>query len=121
MTKKELKELIDLPMNDFGNAMRLQGFFGKRWQYLPRYKVWMYWDGCRWKGQRTKDIHYEAEAAFRNLAWDINRLPEPKEEWEREYRTEVYFWLTLSQEPVRVKNAVKLYRDMQLAEEAIME
>ena len=121
MTKKELKELIDLPLNDFGNALRLQAIFGKRWQYLPRFKCWMFWDQCRWKGQRTKDIQYEAEAAFRHLAQDIYDMPLPKEEWEQEHITDAILWLTLSQHSTRVKNAVKLYRDMQLAEEAVRE
>ena len=121
MTKKLLKELMNLPLTDMGNALRLQAIFGKRWVYLPSFKCWMYWDGCRWKGQRAKDIHYEAEDAFRHLAQAIYDLPKAKEEWEEEYKTEVFFWLTLSQEPVRVKNAVKLYRDMELEEEMIRE
>ena len=112
MTKKELKELMDLPLTDFGNALRLQSVFGKSW---------MHWDRCRWKGQRTKDICYETEAVFRHLAQDLYRMPMPKEEWEQECRTEAIFWLTLSQQPARVKNAVKLYRDMQLEEEMIRE
>ena len=121
MTKKELKELLHMPLTDMGNALRLQAIFGKRWVYLLRFKCWMYWDQCRWKGQRTKDICYEAEAAFRHLAQDIYRLPLPKEEWEREYRTNAIFWLTLSQQPTHVKNAVKFFRDMQLEEEAVRE
>ncbi len=58
-------------------------------------------------------------AAFRHLAQDIDRLPMPKAEWEREERTDTIFWLMLSQRPTHVKNAVKLYRDMQLAEESV--
>ena len=121
MTKKELRELIDLPLTDFGNALRLQAIFGKRWQYLPRFKCWMHWDQCRWKGQRTKDICYEAEAAFRHLAQDIYDMPEFKEEREEENRTDAILWLNFSQQPTRVKNAVRLYRDMQLAEEMVRE
>ena len=62
MTKKELKELMDLPLTDFGNAMRLQAIFGKRWVYLPRFKCWMYRDQYNWKGKRTRDICYVAHA-----------------------------------------------------------
>ena len=39
--------------------------------------------------------------------------------WEE--RTDTIFWLMLSQRPTHVQNAVKLYRDMQLAEEAVRE
>ena len=108
MTNKMLKELMDLPLTDFGNALRLQAIFGKRWVYLPRFKSWMYRDQYNWKGK-----------AFRHLAQDIDRLPMPRAEWEREERTDTIFWLMLSQRPTHVKNAVKMYRDMQLAEEAV--
>ena len=121
MTRKEIKELMKLPLTDMGNALRLQAIFGKRWVYLPRFKCWMYWNQYRWTGQRTKDICYEAEAAFRHLAEDIYELPDFKEDWEEEYRTEVFFWLMNSQQPARVKNAVKFFRDMQLEEEAVRE
>ena len=50
MTNKLLKELMDLPLTDFGNALRLQAIFGKRWVYLPRFKSWMYRDQYSWKG-----------------------------------------------------------------------
>ena len=43
----------------------------------------------------------------------------PRAEWEREERTDTIFWLMLSQWSTHVKNAVKLYRDMQLAEETV--
>ena len=121
MTNKLLKELMNLPLTDFGNALRLQAIFGKRWVYLPRFKSWMYRDLHSWKGQRTKDICYAANAAFRYLAQDIYEMPLPKEEWEREQRTQAIFWLILSQRPTSVRNAVKLYRDMQLEEEAVRE
>ena len=88
MTNKLLKELMDLPLTDFGNALRLQAIFGKRWVYLPRFKSWMYRDQYSWKGKRTRDICYAVTAAFRHLAQDIDRLPMPKAEWEREERTE---------------------------------
>lgn len=121
MTYKMLKELMNMPLTDYGNALRLQAVFGKRWVYLPRYRSWMYRDLHSWKGKRTKDICHAAETAFRHLAQDIYRMPLPKEEWEQEYRTEVMCWLTLSQRPTSVKNAVKLYRDMQLEEEMVRE
>ena len=119
MTNKLLKELMDLPLTDFGNALRLQAIFGNRWVYLPRFKCWMYRDQYNWKGKRTRDICYAVSAAFRHLAQDIDRLPMPRAEWEREERTDTIFWLMLSQRPTHVKNAVKMYRDMQLAEEAV--
>lgn len=121
MTKKEMKELMNLPLTDFGNALRLQTIFGKRWVYLPKFRSWMYRDPHSWQGKRTFDICCAAAEAFRQLAQEIYSLPLPKEEWERERRTEAICWLILSQRPTNVRNAVKLYRDMQLEEETIRE
>ena len=101
MTNKLLKELMDLPLTDFGNALRLQAIFGKRWVYLPRFKSWMYRDQYSWKGKRTRDICYAVTAAFRHLAQDIDRLPMPKAEWEREERTDTIFDMQLAEEAVR--------------------
>lgn len=121
MTKKLIKELMDYPLTDFGNALRLQTIFGKRWVYLPRYRSWMYRDPHSWQGKRTLDICYAAAEAFRHLAQKIYIMPLPKEEPELEHRTEAICWLILSQRTTNVRNAVKLYRDMQLEEEMVRE
>ena len=121
MTKKLIKELMEYPLTDFGNALRLQSLFGKRWVYLPRYRSWMYRDLHSWQGKRTFDICCAAAEAYRQLAQEIYSLPLPKEEWEREHRTEAICWLILSQRTTNVRNAVKLYRDMQLEEEMVRE
>ena len=121
MTKKEMKELMNLPLTDFGNALRLQTIFGKRWVYLPKFRSWMYRDLHSWQGKRTLDFCCAAAEAFRQLAQEIYRLPLPKEESELEHRTEAICWLILSQRTTNVRNAVKLYRYMQLEEEMIRE
>jgi len=59
MTSKLLKELMDLPLTDFGNAIRLQSIFGKRWVYLARFKSWMYRDQYSWKGKRNLFFKFE--------------------------------------------------------------
>ena len=121
MTKKELKELIELPMTNFGNALRLQYLFGKRWVYLPKYRYWVYRDTHSWKGKRTREVIYDACDAFRHLAQDIYRMSEPEEEWERDQIVRAIAWLTLSQCTARARHAVHLFRDMQMAEEMIRE
>ena len=121
MTKKGMKELMNLPLTDFGNALRLQTIFGKRWVYLPKFRSWMYRDLHSWQGKRTFDICSAAAEAFRQLAQEIYSLPLPKEEWEKEHRVRAISWLILSQRTTNVRNAVKLYRDMQLEEEMIRE
>lgn len=121
MTKKEMKELMNLPLTDFGNALRLQTIFGKRWVYLPKFRSWMYRDLHSWQGKRTFDICCAAAEAFRQLAQEIYSLPLPKEEWEKEHRVRAISWLILSQRTTNVRNAVKLYRDMQLEEEMVRE
>ena len=82
MTKKDLKELMNLPLTDFGNAQRLQILFGKRWVYLPKYRYWMYRDRYSWKGQTTVYAVCAAASAFRELAGEIYRMPVPKGLWE---------------------------------------
>ena len=121
MTKKELKELIDLPMTNFGNALHLQSLFGKRWVYLPKYRYWVYRDTHSWKGKRTRAVIYDACDAFRHLAQDLCRMPVPEDEWEQDQLVRAIAWLTLSQWTARARQAVNLFRDMQLAEEMIRE
>lgn len=121
MTKKELKELIDLPMTNFGNALRLQYLFGKRWVYLPKYRYWVYRDSHSWKGKRTVQVVYEASDAFRHLAEEIYRMPVPKEKYEQSRRVRIISWLLLSQRPTCARHALIMFRDMQLAEEAVRE
>ena len=121
MTKKLLKKLMNLPLTDFGNALRLQAIFGKRWVYLPRYRSWMYRDLHSWKGKTSLDMFYAATSALHKLAKEIYQMPLPKEEWEKSHRIHAISWLLLSQRPACIKHAVKLYRDMQLEEEAVRE
>ena len=40
MTNKLLKELMDLPLTDFGNALRLQAIFGKPYLVATRPHCW---------------------------------------------------------------------------------
>ena len=121
MTKKLLKELMDLPLTDLGNALRLQAIFGKRWVYLPKYRSWMYRDLHSWKGKSSLDIFYAASVAFHKLAKEIYQMPLPKEEWEKSHRIQAISWLMLSQRPTCAKHALNMYRDMQLEEAMIGE
>ena len=121
MTKKELKELMNLPMTDFGNALRLQTLFGKRWVYLPEYHYWMYRDKHSWKGKCTMQAIYAASDAFRHLAQEIYQMPVPDGEWERDHRVRAIARLTHSLRTTCAKHAVTLFRDMQLEEAMIRE
>ncbi len=121
MTNKLLKELMNLPLTDFGNALRLQAIFGKRWVYLPRFKSWMYRDLHSWKGKRTLDAIYAASRAFHELVQEIYCLPVPQEERERDRLERIIDWLLRSEGTSRVRHAVYMYRDMQLAEAAVRE
>ena len=121
MTKKDLIELMNLPLTDFGNALRLQTLFGKRWVYLPEYHYWMYRDKHSWTGRRTLYAIYAACDAFRNLAEEIYRMPVPKEKYEQSRRVCIISWLMHSQRPTCAKHALNLFRDMQLEEAMIRE
>ena len=121
MTKKELKELADLPLTDFGNALRLQSIFKGRWVYLPQYKYWMYRDLHSWTGRRTQEVFNEASEALRKLARSIYNLPIPRDEAEQSRRVRVITWLCLSQRVSHIRKAVQWYRNMQLAERQVEE
>ena len=121
MTKKDLKELMDLPMTDFGNALRLQVLFGKRWVYLPQFRYWMYREQHSWIGKRSVNAVHAASEAFRKLAKEIYRQPVPKEEYEQSRRVRLISWLMHSQRPTCAKHALTMFRDMQVAEIAVRE
>ena len=121
MTQKEIKELMNLPLTDFGNALRLQTLFGKRWVYLPQYRNWMYRDRYCWKGKSTLHAVCAASSAFRKLAKEIYCLPVPKEEREQDRRVRIISWLTRSQRTTCAKQAVMIFRDLQLAEGEVRE
>ena len=121
MTKKDLKELMNLPLTDFGNAQRLQILFGKRWVYLPKYRYWMYRDRYSWKGQTTVYAVCAAASAFRELAGEIYRMPVPKGLWEQSRRVRIISWLMQSSRPTCAKHALNIFRDLQLEEERIRE
>ena len=121
MTKKDLKELMNLPLTDFGNAQRLQILFGKRWVYLPKYRYWMYRDRYSWKGQCTVYAVCAAASAFRELAGEIYRMPVPKGLWEQSRRVRIISWLMQSSRPTCAKHALNIFRDLQLEEERIRE
>ena len=121
MTKKELKELMNLPMTDFGNAKRLQILFGKRWVYLPQYHYWMYRDRHCWTGKRSVYAVCAAASAFRELAEEIYRMPVPKGLWEQSHRVRIISWLMQSSRPTCAKHALNMFRDMQVEEGAVRE
>ena len=121
MTKKDLKELMNLPLTDFGNAQRLQILFGKRWVYLPKFRYWMYRDRYSWKGKTTVYAVCAAASAFRELAGEIYRMPVPKGLWEQSHRVRIISWLMQSCRPTCAKHALNIFRDLQLEEEQIRE
>ena len=113
MTEKQIAELIRLPRTDKGNGERLRRLFGRTWQYLPRYKTWMHWDGHCWEGRKTRDLLWAAAEAFQELALEIYRLPVPADDMsEQRLRLRVIHWLPKSQTDCRRRMAVKYFKAM---------
>ena len=104
MTKKELKELMSLPMTD-----------------LPQYHYWMYRDRHCWTGKRSVYAVCAAASAFRELAEEIYRMPVPKGLWEQSRRVRIISWLMQSSRPTCAKHALNMFRDMQVEEGAVKE
>ena len=75
MTEKQIIKLMKFPLTDQGNAERLRFIFGNKWKYLPRYKLWLHWNGHRWEGRRTVNLIWTAGEMFHELILAICRLP----------------------------------------------
>ena len=67
MTEKQIIKLMKFPLTDQGNAERLRFIFGNRWKYLPRYRLWLHWNGHRWEGRRTVNLIWTAGDMFHEL------------------------------------------------------
>ena len=119
MFKKQIIKLMNLPLNDYGNAERLKEMFGTRWVYLPRYKCWMYWDRYSWKGKATIEFRRAAAKAFLLLAKEIRCLPPAKDNYEQLHRTKVLEWLEASQFEARLKAVNAIFRGMCMDEQAV--
>ena len=112
MEEKLVMKLMELPLTDRGNAERLQLMFGRKWKYLPRYRIWMCREGRCWKGCKTQNMWDAAAEAFRRLAVEIYLLPVPEDEWEQDRRVRVLAWLTRSQLMYHAYLAVRYFREM---------
>ena len=67
MTEKQIMKLMKIPLTDQGNAERLRFIFGNKWKYLPRYRLWLHWNGHRWEGRRTVNLVWTAGDMFHEL------------------------------------------------------
>ena len=117
MNEKQIAKLMEFPQTDRGNAERLRFIFGSKWRYLPRYKVWLRWNGHRWEGRRTVNLLWTAGDTFRELILAIYRLPFPEDTFEQRHRLHVIEWLTRSQADCHRRMAVKYFREMVREEE----
>ena len=112
MTEKQIIKLMKFPLTDQGNAERLRFIFGNRWKYLPRYRLWLHWNGHRWEGRRTVNLIWTAGDMFHELILAICRLPFPEDFFEQRLRLHVIEWLTRSQAICHCEMAVKYFREM---------
>ena len=117
MTEKQIIRLMKFPQTDQGNAERLRYIFGNTWKYLPRYKVWLHWNGHRWEGRRTVNMIWTARESFHNLILEIHRLPFPEGYFEQRLCLHVIEWLTRSQKDCHCRMAVKYFKEMIQEEE----
>ena len=112
MTEKQIIKLMKFPLTDHGNAERLRFIFGNRWKYLPRYRLWLHWNGHRWEGRRTANLIWTAGDMFHELILAIYRLPFPEDFFEQRLRLHVIEWLTRSQAICHCERTVKYFREM---------
>lgn len=69
---KAIRAAIDaLPISDLGIAQRLILEHGHELQYVPEWKIWMIWDGRRWRRDTDGEIIRRAKRTVRGLAEEI--------------------------------------------------
>lgn len=60
-------DLLPYAHTDTGNGERLVRMFGLGIRYCPEWKVWLVWDGTRWKPDRSRQIRLCAKLTIREF------------------------------------------------------
>lgn len=61
------RSLATFPFTDYGNAERLVQLHGGEMLYVPAWKVWLLWDGKRWRPDDDGGAERRAKDAVRSL------------------------------------------------------
>ena len=78
------KTLLNYPFTDSGNAERLVLLFGDRIRYCRTYRVWLVWDGKRWKRDMDGELNRMAKEVARRLNTQALSIQDDEEQHEVE-------------------------------------
>jgi hypothetical protein len=62
------------PLTELGIARRLIAEHGHELRYLPLWRKWLVWDGCRWARDTTGEAHRRAKATVRRLLLSADEI-----------------------------------------------
>ncbi len=72
------KSSIQEKLTDLGNAERLIRKYGDRFQYVPEFKKWLLWDGCRWVTDTPSGVKPLAFKTVRDMIEDARDLSDER-------------------------------------------
>jgi putative DNA primase/helicase len=59
---------------DVGNGQRLIALHGRDIRWIPRWKIWLVWDGRRWARDETGEVERRAKAVVRQMYDEADRM-----------------------------------------------
>lgn len=78
MTARPALERKNYFLTDVGNAQRLVDVHGRDLRWVARWKVWLVWDGRRWRRDETGEVERRAKTVIRGVFRDALSLPEDR-------------------------------------------
>jgi hypothetical protein len=66
--------VVDLPLSDYTNAVRLVDHYGQYLRYSHPAKVWYVWDKTRWLADETATVMRVAKRTIKQMAQEISTI-----------------------------------------------
>ena len=98
----DTRSLGDFKFTDFGNAERLVQMYGDEMLYVPEWKVWLVWDGRRWRPDTDGKAQRNAKQTVRAL-YAVATTTEDEDR-----RKRIAAWATRSEQAQRLKEMLNL-------------
>jgi putative DNA primase/helicase len=66
--------MAQYPFTDVGNGERLVALHGRDVRWIPRWKIWLVWDGRRWARDETGEVERRAKGVVRRMFEEADAL-----------------------------------------------
>jgi putative DNA primase/helicase len=100
----EADDLAPVNCTDTGNAMRLVKRFGEILRYVPKWGVWLWWDGMRWKEDTTGEIYRLATRTVQGIGAEAAAIEDDDK------RRALLKWAIQSEDRKRIESTIALAR-----------